>query len=65
MATMDETEYLLSSEANAEHLRLSIEQAKRGEFTELSLQDICALPKHVKEGIEKAGSKPLKGKPSR
>ena len=30
-AGMDETEYLLSNPANAEHLRRSIEQLRRGE----------------------------------
>ena len=36
----DETAYLLSSSANAEHLKKSIEQAKNGEVTELHLDDI-------------------------
>ncbi len=36
----DETAYLLSSPANAEHLQKSIEQAKKGEITNLSLDDI-------------------------
>jgi glucose-6-phosphate isomerase len=36
----DETEYLLSSPANAEHLKKSIEQGQKGEVTNLSLDDI-------------------------
>jgi len=36
----DETAYLLSSTANEEHPQKSIEQAKRGEVTSLSLDDI-------------------------
>jgi len=37
---MDETEYLMSSPANAEHLQRSIEQGNRGEFTRIGLDDI-------------------------
>jgi hypothetical protein len=37
---MDETEYQLSSAANAQHLRESIEQGKKGEVTQLGLDDI-------------------------
>ena len=33
----DETEYLLSNEANRNHLFESIKQAENGEFTELDL----------------------------
>lgn len=36
----DETAYLLSSPANAEHLQKSFEQAKKGEVTSVSLDDI-------------------------
>jgi hypothetical protein len=36
----DETTYLLASPANAEHLQKSMEQAKNGEVTSLSLDDI-------------------------
>jgi len=36
----DETAYLLASPANAEHLQKSIEQAKKGEVTSFSLDDI-------------------------
>ena len=34
---MDTTEYLLSSEANAEHLRRSMEQLDRGEFVRVEI----------------------------
>ncbi|MFD2721129.1 hypothetical protein ACFST9_20610 [Hymenobacter monticola] len=34
---MDTTEYLLSSEANAEHLRRSIEQLERSEFVQVEI----------------------------
>ena len=34
---MDTTEYLLSSKANAEHLRRSIEQLERGEFVQVEI----------------------------
>ncbi|QKJ28207.1 type II toxin-antitoxin system prevent-host-death family antitoxin [Mucilaginibacter mali] len=37
---VDETTYLMSSPANAEHLQKSIEQGKKGEVTKLSLDDI-------------------------
>ncbi len=37
----DDTEYLLSSSANADHLKKSIEQSKNGEVTKLNLDDIC------------------------
>jgi hypothetical protein len=36
----DDTTYLLSSTANAEHLQKSIEQEKNGETTKLGLDDI-------------------------
>ena len=36
----DETAYLLSSPANAEHLQKSIEQGQKGEVTSVSLDDI-------------------------
>jgi hypothetical protein len=36
----DDTTYLLSSTANAEHLKKSIEQGQKGEVTELHLDDI-------------------------
>jgi hypothetical protein len=36
----EETAYLLSSAANAEHLKKSFEQAQRGEVTEVHLDDI-------------------------
>ncbi|WP_375415697.1 hypothetical protein [uncultured Hymenobacter sp.] len=36
---MDTTEYLLSSEANAEHLRRSFEQLDRGEFVRVEIPD--------------------------
>lgn len=36
----DDTEYLLSSAKNAEHLQKSIDQANKGEVTKLSLDDI-------------------------
>lgn len=34
---MDTTEYLLSSEVNAEHLRRSFEQIDRGEFVRVEI----------------------------
>ena len=37
---IDDTTYLLSSPANAEHLQKSIEQAQNGEVVKLSLDDI-------------------------
>ncbi len=37
---VDDTEYLLSSPANAEHLQKSIEQGQKGATTRLSLDDI-------------------------
>jgi hypothetical protein len=36
----DDTAYLLSSAANAKHLKKSIEQGQKGEVTELHLDDI-------------------------
>ena len=36
----DDTTYLLSSTANAEHLKKSIEQGQKGEVTTLHLDDI-------------------------
>lgn len=38
---IDETDYLLSSPANAEHLNKSMEQGKNGQVTQISLDDIC------------------------
>ena len=38
---VDDTEYLLSSSANADHLKKSIAQCKNGEVTKLNLDDIC------------------------
>jgi hypothetical protein len=37
---VDDTTYLLSSPANAEHLRKSIEQGEKGEVAKLHLDDI-------------------------
>ena len=39
----DETAYLLSSPANAEHLQKSIEQEQQGKVTPLNLDDIWKL----------------------
>ena len=39
----DDTTYLLSSEANANHLQKSIQQEKNGEATKLGLDDIWKL----------------------
>jgi len=36
----DETEYQMSSPANVEHLKESIEQGQKGEVTKLGLDDI-------------------------
>jgi len=36
----DDTAYLLSSDANAEHLQKSITQEQKGEITKLGLDDI-------------------------
>ncbi len=36
---MDATEYLLASEANAESLRRSIAQARRGEVVQVNISD--------------------------
>lgn len=38
---IDDTEYLLSSSANADHLKKSVAQSKNGETTKLNLDDIC------------------------
>ena len=38
--TMDETEYLLSSEANKKHLEESREQAMSGELTAINTEDL-------------------------
>ncbi|MEX8547909.1 MAG: DUF2683 family protein [Mucilaginibacter sp.] len=38
---IDDTEYLLFSSANADHLKKSIAQSKNGEVTKLNLDDIC------------------------
>lgn len=37
---LDETAYLLSSTANAGHLKKSIEQGRKGDTTSISLDDI-------------------------
>ena len=37
---MDETEYLLSSSANAAHLKKSIEQAERGDVVKINLNTL-------------------------
>ena len=37
---MDTTEYLLSSEANAESLRRSIAQLRRGEVVQVDISDV-------------------------
>jgi hypothetical protein len=39
----DDTAYLLSSPANVEHLKKSIDQAQKGEVTKLGLDDIWKL----------------------
>ncbi|MFC0518827.1 DUF2683 family protein [Mucilaginibacter angelicae] len=39
----DDTTYLLSSEANAQHLQKSIEQEQQGKVTKLNLDDIWKL----------------------
>ena len=39
----DDTAYLLSSEANAQHLQKSIEQEHQGKVTKLNLDDIWKL----------------------
>ena len=39
----DDTNYLLSSEANAQHLQKSIEQEQQGKVTKLNLDDIWKL----------------------
>ena len=39
----DDTTYLLSSSANAEHLKKSIEQGRTGEVIDLSLDDVWKL----------------------
>ena len=36
----DDTSYLLSSEENTDHLKKSIEQAQKGDTTQISLDDI-------------------------
>lgn len=38
--TSDETEYLLSNKANAEHLKESIQQADEGKVSAINLDDI-------------------------
>lgn len=38
---IEETDYLRSFPANAEHLNKSMEQGKNGQITQISLDDIC------------------------
>jgi hypothetical protein len=40
---VDDTAYLLSSDANAQHLQQSIEQEQQGKVTPLNLDDIWKL----------------------
>jgi hypothetical protein len=37
---MDDTTYLLSSKANAEHLQQSLEQEQKGDVTSIHLDDV-------------------------
>lgn len=41
VTSTDDTEYLNASPVNAEHLRISMEQAANGQVTQISLDDIC------------------------
>jgi len=41
--SVDQTDYLLSSEANARHLRKSIEQMERGDMIKLSLDQLRCM----------------------
>lgn len=54
----DETEYLLSSEENAERLKLSLDQAKAGNFYEMSdlERELSALLN--KHGMDNATNTP-------
>jgi len=38
---IDDTTYLLSSPVNVKHLKKSMAQAKNGELTEITIDDIC------------------------
>ena len=52
MATIDDNAYLLSSDANADHLQKSMEQEKVGKVTQLNLDDIIDLEfLKIDEGI--------------
>jgi PHD/YefM family antitoxin component YafN of YafNO toxin-antitoxin module len=46
---MDETEYLLSSEANREHLLASIEEVKKGNVVEVNLDELEDYEQPTKE----------------
>jgi UDPglucose--hexose-1-phosphate uridylyltransferase len=48
-AKMDETEYLLSSEANREHLLASIEEVKKGNVVEVNLDELEDYEQPTKE----------------